>query len=62
MTIDDKARNGKLQCDINREVAKISALSSSKTDKSGYLTSREILKAIENQGRQQAKAIKNHLI
>ena len=33
MTIDDKIRNEKLQCDINREVEKISALSSGKIDK-----------------------------
>ena len=30
MTIDDKIRNEKLQYDINREAAKISALSSGK--------------------------------
>ena len=33
MTIDDKIRDEKLQCDINREAAKISALSSGKIDK-----------------------------
>ena len=32
MTIDYKIRDEKLQCDINREVAKISALSSGKID------------------------------
>ena len=32
MTIDDKIRDEKLQYDINREAAKISALSSGKTD------------------------------
>ena len=43
MTIDDKTRNEKLQHDINREVAKILALSSGKIDKCEYLTSEEIL-------------------
>ena len=33
MTIDDKIRDEKLQYDINREAAKISALSSGKIDK-----------------------------
>ena len=33
MTIDDKIRNEKLKNDINREVAKISALLSAKIDK-----------------------------
>ena len=32
MTIDDKIRDEKLQYDINREAAKISALSSGKID------------------------------
>ena len=43
MTIDDKIRNEKLQYDISREDAKISALSSRKTDKYEYLTHEEIL-------------------
>ena len=33
MTIDDKIRDEKLQYDINREAAKISALPSRKVDK-----------------------------
>ena len=33
MTIDDKITDEKLQCDINREAAKISSLSSGKIDK-----------------------------
>ena len=33
MTIDDQIRNNKLLYDINKEAAKISALSSSKIDK-----------------------------
>ena len=43
MTIDDKIRDEKLQYDINREVAKISALSSWSIDKYEYLTGEEIL-------------------
>ena len=43
MTINDKTRDEKLQRDINREVAKILALSSGKIDKCEYLTSEEIL-------------------
>ena len=43
-TIDHKIRDEKLQYDINREVAKISAgLSSGKIDKYEYLTGEEIL-------------------
>ena len=36
MTIDDKIRDEKLQHDINREAATISALSSGKVDKYEY--------------------------
>ena len=43
MTIHDKVRDEKLQYDINREVAKISALSSGKIDKYEYLACEEIL-------------------
>ena len=43
MTIEDEIRDEKLQCDINREAAKISALSSSKIDKYEYPTGEEIL-------------------
>ena len=43
MTNDDKAKDEKLQYDINREAAKILALSSGKTDKYEYLTGKEIL-------------------
>ena len=42
MAIDDKIRDEKLQYSINREAAKISALSSSKIDKYDYLTDEEI--------------------
>ena len=43
MTIDDNIRNEKLQYDINREAAKISASSSGKIDKYEYRTDEEIL-------------------
>ena len=43
MTIDDKIKDEKLQYDINREGAKISALFSRKIDKHQYLTGGEIL-------------------
>ena len=39
MTIDDEIKDEKLQYGINREAAKISALSSCKIDKYEYLTS-----------------------
>ena len=38
MITDDKIRDEKLRYDINREAAKISALSSGKLDKYEYLT------------------------
>ena len=38
MTIDEKIREEKLQHDINREAAKLSALSSGKINKYEYLT------------------------
>ena len=41
--IDDKIRDKKLQYDINREAAKLSALSSGKIDKHEFLTEEEIL-------------------
>ena len=43
MTIDDKIRDVKLVYDINREAAKISALSTGKINKYGYLTGEEVL-------------------
>ena len=43
MTIDDKIKDEKLQYDINREAAKISAFSFEKIDKYEYLTGEEIL-------------------
>ena len=49
MTIDDQIRDGKLQCDINREAAKISALSSGQINKYEYLTGKEILSSNQKQ-------------
>ena len=43
MAIDDKIRNEKLQHDINREAAKLPALSSGKVNKYEYLTGEEVL-------------------
>ena len=43
MTIDDKIVDEKLQYNIRRQAAKISALLSAKIDKCEYLTGEEIL-------------------
>ena len=55
MTLEDQIRDKKLQYDINREAAKISALSSGKTDKYEYLTGEEILPSNQQQIIEQAK-------
>ena len=55
MTIEDQIKNEKLQYDINREAAKISALSSGKIDKYEYLTGEEILPSNQQQIIEQAK-------
>ena len=55
MTIDDKIRDEKWQCDINREAAKISALSIGKTDKYEYLTGEEMLPSNQRQIIEQVK-------
>ena len=55
MTIGDQIRDEKLQYDINREAAKISALSSRKIDKYEYLTGEEILPPNQQQIIEQAK-------
>ena len=49
MTIDEKIRDEKLQYDINREAAKISALSLNKIHKYEYVTGEEILPSINQQ-------------
>ena len=55
MTIEDQIKDEKLQYDINREAAKISALSSGKLDKYEYLTGEEILPSNQQQIILQAK-------
>ena len=49
MAIDDKILTEKLQYDINREAAKISALSSGKIGKCEQLTGEEILSSNQRQ-------------
>ena len=55
MTIGDEIRDENLQYDINKEAAKISALSSGKTDKYEYLTGEEILPSDQKRVTEQAK-------
>ena len=55
MTIGDKIRDEKLQHDINREAAKITALSSGKIDKYECLTGEEILPPDQRRMIEQAK-------
>ena len=49
MTINEQIRNEKLQYDLNREAAKISALSSGKIHKYEYLTGEDILLSNQQQ-------------
>ena len=86
MAINDRIRDEKLRYDINREAAKISALTLGKIHKYQYLTGEDILpsnqqqimeqgkftyyplgkafvkqiKTIEDQGKKQVKALKDH--
>ena len=55
MTIDEKIRDEKLQYDINREAAKISALSWNKIHKYEYLTGEDILPSSNQQIIEQAR-------
>ena len=55
MTIDGQVKYEKLQYDVNREAAKISALSSGKFNKYEYLTGEEILPSNKQQIIEQAK-------
>ena len=55
MTIDDQIKGEKLQYDINRDAAKISALSSDKFNKYEYLTGEEVLPSNKQQIIEQAK-------
>ena len=53
--IDDKIKDEKLQYNINREAAKVSALSSGKIEKYEYLTGEEIVSFNQRQIIEQAK-------
>ena len=55
MIINDQTRDEKLQYDINKEAAKISALSSGKRHKNEYLTSENMLPSNQQQIIEQAK-------
>ena len=55
MIIDNQIRDEKLQYDINRKAAKISALSSGKIHKYEYLTGEDILPSNQQQIIEQAK-------
>ena len=55
MTINDQIRDEKLQYDINRKAAEISAKSSGKLHKYEYLTGEEILPSNQQQIIEQAK-------
>ena len=57
MTTDEKIRDEKLQYNINREAAKISALSTGKIDKYVFFTSEETLPSDQSRIIQQAKFI-----
>ena len=54
-TINDQIRDEKLQYNINREAAKISALSSGKIHKYEYLTGEDILPSNQQQIIEQAR-------
>ena len=54
MTFNDQIRDEKLRFDINREAAKISALSSGKIHKYEYLTDEDILLSNQQQKIEQA--------
>ena len=55
MAIDDKIRDEKLQYDINREAAKISASSPRKIGKYEYLRGEEKLSSNQRQTMEQSK-------
>ena len=55
MTINDQIRDEKLQYDINRKAAKISALSSGKIHKYEYLTGEDIVPSDQQQIIEQTK-------
>ena len=55
MTTDDQIRDEKLQYNINRKAAEISALSSGKINKYEYLTGEDILPSNQHQIIEQAR-------
>ena len=55
MTINNQIKDGKLQYDIHRKAAKISALSSGKLPKYEYLTGEDILPSNQQQIIEQTK-------
>ena len=55
MTVNDQIRDEKLRYNINREAAKISALSSGEIHKYEYLTGEDILPSNQQQIIEQAK-------
>ena len=60
MSIEDQIKDEKIQYDINRDAAKISALSSGKLDKCECLTGEEILPSNQQQIIEQAKLLIPH--
>ena len=62
MTINDQIRDEKLRYDINREAAKISALSWDKIYKYEYLTGGDILPSNQQQIIEQARFIYSPLV
>ena len=61
MAIDDQIRDEKLQYEINKEAAEISALSSGKIDKYEYLTGKDILPSNQQQIIEEAKSTSSPL-
>ena len=57
MKIDDKIRDKKLQYDIDRETARISAMSSGKIYKYDYLMGEEVLPPNQSRLIEQAKFV-----
>ena len=62
MSTDDKIRDEKLQYDINREAARISALLLGKIDKYEYHTGEEILLSDQSKMIEQAKSAYSPLV
>ena len=60
MTINDQIRDEKLQYDINRKAAKISALSSGKIHKYEYLAGEDTIPSNQEQIIEQAKFTYSH--